>query len=405
MSTDPVTDGTLKAVFVDPDDHGFYTSRAKQWATLCPHMNSTEHRVYALMLDLCSERNDFRKLTLTEIAAIMPAGKVALGEEAKAISVSTIASAINALAAIGQVTDHEGQVLRVSNKTKGEIRIAPHRSLRHDCTASRNVRDALARTRGTTGEDGPRHPLGLGLAQDSVPTAEAAQDSVPAAQDPVPTAQEAVPALFETTETTSENATPVETPFSTPSRNTTHTPARESTPTDDEVDADTGVCVVDSEDEKAIVDILRLNLVTRAPASKQNDDDDAKKTIVLKAKMCFNAGATIEEIDAALSAKIDIDTRYPINVGIKALRSLLARKKGLPDPFGAPEPTPEPTTGALVDADGRVWPRQRIHERPCRGGSCHDISGKHYVSIIAPSLGAFSCSICKNVYEKEGRLG
>lgn len=404
MSTDPVTDGTLKAVFVDPDDHGFYTSRAKQWATLCPHMNSTEHRVYALMLDLCSERNDFRKLTLAEIAAIMPAGKVALGESAKSISISTIASAINALAAIGQVTDHEGQPLRVSNKTKGEIRIAPHRSLRHDCTASRNVRDALARTRGTTGDDGPRHPTGLGLAQDSVPPADVAQDSVPAAQDSVPPAQDAVPVLFETPETTSENTMPVETPFSSSSRNSTHTPAREQTPTDDEVDADTGVCVVDSEDEKAIVDVLKLNLVTRAPASKQNDDDDAKKTIVLKAKMCFNAGATIEEIDAVLSAKIDTDTRYPINIGTKALRSLLARKQGKPDPFGAAEPTPEPVTDALVDSRGRTWPRTSITDRPCRGGSCHDISGKRYVSIISPTLGAFSCPICEPMFEKEGRL-
>jgi len=449
VSDDSVPDNeNLVAVFLDPEDYGFYKSRAKQWATLCPHMNPTEYRIFTVLLDLCSERNGFRKLTLKEIAAIVPAGRVALGEASKTISVSTVANAINALVAIGQITDEHGKPLRVSNKTKGEIRLAPWRSLRHDCDTSRNVRDALARARGAEGEDGPRWPLGLGSAQDSVPTAEpeenpaqdlvptpdpaqdsvpAAQDLVPAAQDSVPTAQEAVPAPSQKQGSTSENTDPAETPSSssssTSSRTPTHTP-RPRTTVEDESDPEpvTGVCVSPEQREK-IIETVRVNLIDRAPGSRQKDIAEEPKLNALKgaiielAVQCVEAGADVKEIDATLSGAINGRTTHPYTHGTTALHALLeGKQRNAKDPLGAPRAR-SGATNSYVDETGFEWPHHEPYARECQGQSCGDWNGKRYVAMedqfradgsplgLRPVHGlegkAFSCPVCRAAYKKE----
>lgn len=438
MSDDSVpANENLVAVFLDPEDYGFYKSRAKQWATLCPHMNPTEYRIFTVLLDLCSERNGFRKLTLKEIAAIVPAGRVALGEAAKAISVSTVANAINALVAIGQVTDEHGKPLRVSNKTKGEIRLAPWRSLRHDCDTSRNVRDALARARGAEGEDGPRWPLGLGSAQDLVPTAEPeenpaqdsvpppdpAQDSVPGAQDPVPPAQEAVPSTPEKQGSTSENTDPPETPSSSSSssssRTPTHTP-RPRTTVEDESNPEpvTGVCVSPEQREK-IIETVRVNLIDRAPGSRQKDITDEPKLNALKGAIielaveCVKAGADVKEIDATLSGAINGRTTHPYTHGTTALSGLLENKRNAKDLLGAPKTRPRGGS-SWVDDDGFEWPHHEPYARECKGQSCTDWNGKRYVAMAdqfradGSPIGArpidgtaFSCPVCRVAYKKE----
>lgn len=448
MSDDSVPNNeNLVAVFLDPEDYGFYKSRAKQWATLCPHMNPTEYRIFTVLLDLCSERNGFRKLTLKEIAAIVPAGRVAIGEPSKAISVSTVANAINALAAINQVTDEHGKPLRVSNKTKGEIRLAPWRSLRHECDTSRNVRDALARARGAEGEDGPRWPLGLGSAQDSVPTVEgaenpaqdsvptpdpaqdsvpAAQDSVPPAQDPVPTAQEAVPAPPEKPGSTSGNADPAGTPssssFSTSSRTPTHTPRPRTTVEDDSNPAPvTGVCV-SPEQKEEIIETVRVNVVDRAPSSRQKEIADEPKLNVLKGAIielaveCVEAGADVKEIDATLSGAINGRTTHPYTHGTTALSALLESKRNAKDPLGTSKDRPRERS-SWVDEDDFEWPHHEPYARECKGQSCADWNGKRYVAMeeqfrqdgsprgLRPVHGlegkAFSCPVCRAAYKKE----
>jgi hypothetical protein len=398
-----VTDN-VSILLIDPEDQGFYKSRTRQWAAMCPHMNSTEYRVLVLLADLCSERNPYRKITLAEIGQLLPSGKTAPDGTPKPASLSTVASCLNTLAALGQITDEQGNPLRVSNKTKGALRVATHRMLRHECTSSRNVYDALARIRGGGADEGPRWPQGLGdPAQNSVPTPPPAQDSVPAAQNSVPPAQDSVPTLFETPTATSENTDDDETPFSSSLRTPTHTPGSPDA-TGTETD---GVCVeAEPETEQPLIDVLVLNVVKRAPASKQGGDDEAERAIMAKARACIHAGAAIDDIDTALSAVIDASTRYPIAVGLKALDALLRRVQGTTGPLGTtPGPSAaEGTTAASewTDKHGNEWPNVIPERRACGGRACYDVGKKRYISIVQPGLGAFSCPTCRNVYQKIG---
>lgn len=189
--------------------------------------------------------------------------------------------------------------------------------------------------------------------------------------------------------------------------NNPHTPAAASASTEDLlVQAGVGV---DPEDEQPLIDVLVRNVVKRTSVSKQKHDDDAKKEIMAKARQCIAANVTIEEIDNALSSVIDATTTHPINKGIKVLDTLLKRTQGAADPFGgataagaAAGTTAAPTPPSWIDSDGEEWPQKRIHERECQGRSCHDVSGKRYVSINQPGLGAFSCPICRIAYKKQG---
>src|SRR5690606_19693350 len=199
-------------------------------------------------------------------------GKTDANGNPKPASNSTVAACINALAALGQITGPDGETVRVSNKTKGDLRLAPRRLLRHPCPASRNVYDALARARGLDGDDGPRHPTGLnGLAQNSVPGGGAAQNSVPPAQNSVPGAHNSVPDQVNTPTTTSGNREGSIPPSSTTSR-TTHTPtrAREAT-SPDQPKTDTGGCVT-NEDMKRLKEVLRPHLMPPATASKRSEE-------------------------------------------------------------------------------------------------------------------------------------
>jgi hypothetical protein len=202
------------------DDDGFYKSRMMQWAVGCPHMNATEFRLLTLLVDLCAERVPYRVLVLGDLAKVMPTKAVELGEEPQMMSVSTVARTINNLSAIGQLTDEKGAPLRISNRTTGEIRIAPWRSLQHDCTASRNVYDALDRAQGKEGQ----HPVGLGPAPDLVLNPAApdlvhdAPDLVQAAPDLVHDAPDSVQPSRRKRSSTSQNSAPrISPPSSSPS--------------------------------------------------------------------------------------------------------------------------------------------------------------------------------------------
>jgi len=156
-----------------------------------------------------------------------------------------------------------------------------------------------------------------------------------------------------------------------------------------------------SQETKAqIVVVLRENLIDRATASLDNEDTEktrkAKKAIIALAEECVEAGATIDELDAALSANIDHKTERPLFHGSEGLKALLARKQRGIDPMLGPA-----ASSPWVDEDGFAYPENRPDQRECGGRSCHDISGKKYVSIAAPQLGAFSCPICKDHYRKE----
>lgn len=154
------------------------------------------------------------------------------------------------------------------------------------------------------------------------------------------------------------------------------------------------------ETEAQIVVLLRKNLVDRAPASEDNEDTkktrDAKKALIALAEQCVLAGATVDELDIALSRAIDHKTTRPLYHADQSLNALLARKQ-LP----ATDPQASTTPTSWVAEDGFEYPANRPDQRACKGASCHDVSGKRYVSIDHPELGAFSCPICKDHYRKE----
>lgn len=150
-----------------------------------------------------------------------------------------------------------------------------------------------------------------------------------------------------------------------------------------------------------IVVVLRRNLVDRAPASLDGDDTEktrkAKKALIALAEECILAGATVEEIDVALSGAIDHKTERPLYFAKQGLNALLGRKQ-LP---GA-DPLASTTPSSWVDPeDGFEYPQLRADQRKCGGRQCSDQSGKRYVAIDDPDAKPFSCPVCKDYYRKE----
>lgn len=405
----------VKVVFVDPDDDGFYKSRTRQWATLCPHINHTEYRVYTITLDLCSERNHFRKVTLAEIAALLPSGKKAPDGTPKPASVSTVANAINALADIGQITDPNGNPIRVSNKTKGDLRLAPWRSLQHECSASRNVYDALARIRGLDGDDGPRWPTGLGTpAQNSVPGETPAQNSVPPAQDSVPPTQNSVPPQVKAPIPTSVNRDTSISPSRSSSSTPTHTSATESTGAA-EPEAETRVCEFSEHEINQMKGIIYAAVVERATGAVEDASHAQLYDLLDHAKQCWALNIDTDTIEDALNRRINDKTEYPYRVARGQLKTLISRTK---EPSFVPGPRGKKgATNSWVDDEGFEWPHFAPYARACGGQSCSDYQGKRYVAYEERrvsrdgdeigSVGkvvrgeAFSCPVCRKAYKKE----
>lgn len=180
-------------------------------------------------------------------------------------------------------------------------------------------------------------------------------------------------------------------------RRATTTGAAEAPPVDNPEPSGGGLS---QETEGQIVVILRENLVDRAPASLDNDGTEktrkAKKAIVALAQQCVIAGATIEELDATLSASIDHKTERPLYHGSEGLRALLARKQRGDDPQLGPA-----APSSWVAEDGFEYPHLRLDLRKCGGRMCSDRGGKRYVAMDSLDAVAFSCPICKDHYRKE----
>lgn len=176
------------------------------------------------------------------------------------------------------------------------------------------------------------------------------------------------------------------------------TPAAEAPPVDNPTPRGGGLSTETLDQIKVV---LRRNLVDRAPASLDNDDTEktrrAKKALIELAERCVLAGATVEEMDVALSGCIDHKTERPLYHADQSLNALLARKE-LP----APDPLAVAVPSSWTAEDGFEYPHLLPHRRECRGAACHDVSGMRYVSIDNPADGAFSCPICKDHYRKEG---
>lgn len=181
-------------------------------------------------------------------------------------------------------------------------------------------------------------------------------------------------------------------------RRPTTTPAAEAPPVDNPEPSGGGLS---GEIKGHIVAVLRTNLVDRATASKDNNDTEAtlntKKALIALAEKCVIAGASVEQIDVALSSCIDHKTERPLYHASEALKALLARKgRATENPLG-----PAPANSAWVAEDGFEYPHLIAQNRACRGRSCFDVSGKKYVAIDDPDAKPFSCPICKDHYRNE----
>lgn len=178
------------------------------------------------------------------------------------------------------------------------------------------------------------------------------------------------------------------------------------------------MCVSPEQREK-IIETVRVNLIDRAPGSRQKDITDEPKLNALKAAIielaiqCVEAGADVKEIDATLSGAINGRTTHPYTHGTTALSGLLEHMQNAKDPLGAPKTRPRGGS-SWVDDDGFEWPHHEPYARECNGQSCTDWNGKRYVAVAdqfradGSPLGArpidgtaFSCPVCRPAYKKE----
>jgi len=176
---------------------GHYRAKGFEWLLLCPHMGSSEKIALMLLCGLAREGHQ-RNLTLEEIGDFLIKGPVEIGEAPKRMSVSGVAKVLNHLSDLGQLTDPQGEPIRVSNRMVNVLRLVPYRRPRHTCEASRNVYDALARLR----DEEPEWPLATDDAHESERAARTAyknrrpsddaHKSVPDAQNSVREAHKSV---------------------------------------------------------------------------------------------------------------------------------------------------------------------------------------------------------------------
>src|SRR5690606_20398221 len=308
-------------------------------------------RVFMAIADISGKRSKWRNLTMSGIAAMVPSDIVEVGEASKSISVSTLARAINSLSKLGYITDQHDNPVRVSNKTKGVLRIRVHRRPRHDCPASRNAYDQFARANNLSGDKAAQYPTANGApAPELVPPA---PELVPPAPELVPPAPELVPPHSDTPNATSRNADPSISP---PNLPTTYTPPppgghgrdESSVPPGDRIDGGEGNASQGKGGGTGLVE-HRLTAVALVGEIPKSNDIEEKKKVVDKIVEKLNSGIALDTIRAAL--KRDLPDR--INSSLTGL--YLHRLNNLKaDDSGQPQPaTTHPNAHAYVDDGSR----------------------------------------------------
>ncbi|MEV8386634.1 hypothetical protein AB0P44_37790 [Streptomyces chartreusis] len=160
---DEGSDTSQRAELLGPDDdEGFYTSQLHDWIPLCPQLKDSAVRLYWIMRALVIEkRGPVRKLTLLQLAHLLPSKQMQPGEAARPSSLSRIRGLLDDLSGVGLISTPEGGPVKSSSRASASA--APIRI---------RINDKPRR-----GYDGPRNAFAL-LDEVRRPAAEAAERAI-----------------------------------------------------------------------------------------------------------------------------------------------------------------------------------------------------------------------------------
>ncbi|MFC8013296.1 hypothetical protein [Streptomyces cinereoruber] len=159
---DESTDESQGVELDGPDLAGFYTSQLHDWIPLSPYLSDSAVRLYWIMRALVIEKHGpVRKLTLLQLAYMLPRKPVAAGEKAEPSGLGRIRDLMRMLTRERLLTTPEGEEIKTSSRASAASR--PLRIRIHD--------------RPAPGYDGPRNAFAL---LDAVrgPAAEAARQAI-----------------------------------------------------------------------------------------------------------------------------------------------------------------------------------------------------------------------------------
>ncbi|MZE55026.1 hypothetical protein GTY86_27865 [Streptomyces sp. SID5770] len=159
---DESTDESQGVELDGPDLAGFYTSQLHDWIPLSPYLSDSAVRLYWIMRALVIEKHGpVRKLTLLQLAYMLPRKPVAAGEKAEPSGLGRIRDLMRMLTRERLLTTPEGEEIKTSSRASAASR--PLRIRIHDRPAS--------------GYDGPRNAFAL-LDAVKGPAAEAARQAI-----------------------------------------------------------------------------------------------------------------------------------------------------------------------------------------------------------------------------------
>ncbi|MFF5924151.1 hypothetical protein ACFY8C_38375 [Streptomyces flavochromogenes] len=114
-----------------PDLAGFYTSQLHDWIPLCPYLSDSAVRLYWIMRALVIEKHGpVRKLTLLQLAYLLPRKVVGPGEKAEPSSMGRVRDLLRLLTRARLVTTPDGEEIKTSSRATAASR--PLRIRIHD---------------------------------------------------------------------------------------------------------------------------------------------------------------------------------------------------------------------------------------------------------------------------------
>ncbi|MET8102894.1 hypothetical protein ABZV29_41820 [Streptomyces sp. NPDC005236] len=200
-------DDSARVELFGPDTDGLYTSQLHDWIPLCPELSDSALRLYWIMRSLVIEKyGPVRKLTILQLAYLLPKKAVGPGEKPQPSSMSRIRNLLRELSAVVLISTPEGKPVTTSsraNAASAPLRIrlydkprpgytGPRNAFAHlDAirpTAERATRDAIER------EARERAARRAGQNSDPLPLeSEAGQNSDPLGQNSDPLGQNSDP--------------------------------------------------------------------------------------------------------------------------------------------------------------------------------------------------------------------
>ncbi|MER6466442.1 hypothetical protein ABT278_39075 [Streptomyces sp. NPDC001228] len=204
---DGEADDSPRVELFGPDTDGLYTSQLHDWIPLCPELGDSALRLYWIMRSLVIEKHGpVRKITIYQLAYLLPKKPVKAGEKPEPSSTSRIRNLLRDLSAVGLVSTPEGKPVTTSsraNAASAPLRIRLHDKPRPGYTGPRNAfahldvirpaaeqatragieREALKRAARGAGQNSDPLPLKPGAGQNSDPLG---QNSDPLGQNSDP---------------------------------------------------------------------------------------------------------------------------------------------------------------------------------------------------------------------------